>query len=215
LKKQAAPNRLDHESGRFTSVRPTQMPQLYRPANVFLHLATDEPFGNVFLEAMSCGLFDCWDSPRLRWIVGHEHFLTKNDNSATIASSIMAARNSSLRKTCKTREGRGFFLEEDCAQVPRISEGGYCFVAIPQRIADYLLNGKALLQSSKCEQEPPEAPTASTARSWERMPLPASVKRDGFPDKTSMLYRLYERIDPTVLPPQFASLVNEANNPVF
>ncbi len=85
--------------GRFTrlSVRPTQMPQLYRSANVFLHLATDEPFGNVFLEAMSCGMpIVGLDSARLRWIVGHEHFLTKNDNPATIASSIMAARNSSL-----------------------------------------------------------------------------------------------------------------------
>jgi glycosyltransferase involved in cell wall biosynthesis len=84
--------------GRFTrlSVRPTQMPALYRSANVFLHLATDEPFGNVFLEALACGLpIAALDSERLRWIVGNEEFLATNNSPSTIASSIMAARNSS------------------------------------------------------------------------------------------------------------------------
>jgi glycosyltransferase involved in cell wall biosynthesis len=84
--------------GRFTrlTLRPTQMPALYRSANVFLHLATDEPFGNVFLEAIACGLpIVGLDSARLRWIVGQQEFLAVNDNPATIASRIMAARNSS------------------------------------------------------------------------------------------------------------------------
>jgi glycosyltransferase involved in cell wall biosynthesis len=35
------------------------------------------------------------DTPRLRWIVGNEEFFAGNDNPATIASCIMAARNSS------------------------------------------------------------------------------------------------------------------------
>jgi glycosyltransferase involved in cell wall biosynthesis len=83
--------------GRFSrlSVKPTQMPLLYRSANVFLHLATDEPFGNVFLEAMASGLpIVGLDSARLRWIVGNEEFLSVNDRPATIADRIMAARNS-------------------------------------------------------------------------------------------------------------------------
>jgi glycosyltransferase involved in cell wall biosynthesis len=84
--------------GRFTrlSVRPAQMPTLYRSANVFLHLATNEPFGNVFLESMACGLpIVALDTARLRWIIGNEEFLAINDNPATIASQIMAARNPS------------------------------------------------------------------------------------------------------------------------
>ena len=50
--------------GRFTqlSVAPERMPQLYRSADIFLHLCKEEAFGNVFVEAMACGL------P----VVGHE-----------------------------------------------------------------------------------------------------------------------------------------------
>ena len=85
-----------HLPGRFKrlSVEPAQMPALYRSANVFMHLATDEPFGNVFLEAMASGLpVVALDSARLRWIVGNEEFLAVDDSPATIASRIMAARN--------------------------------------------------------------------------------------------------------------------------
>ena len=43
---------------RFTRklVPPEQMPKLYQSADVFLHLCKDKSFGNVFLEAMACGL---------------------------------------------------------------------------------------------------------------------------------------------------------------
>jgi glycosyltransferase involved in cell wall biosynthesis len=84
--------------GRFTrlTLRPTQMAALYRSARVFLHLATDEPFGNVFLEAMASGLpIVGLDSTRLQWIVGQQEFLAANDSPTTIASCIIEARNSS------------------------------------------------------------------------------------------------------------------------
>ena len=44
--------------GRFTrlSLAPEQMPALYQSADIFLHLSKEEPFGNVFVEAMACGL---------------------------------------------------------------------------------------------------------------------------------------------------------------
>jgi glycosyltransferase involved in cell wall biosynthesis len=95
--------------GRFTrlSVKPAQMPLLYRSADAFLHLATDEPFGNVFLEAMASGLpIVGLDSARLRWIVGNEEFLAANDGPATIAACILATRNSSSPAAHDARRAR-------------------------------------------------------------------------------------------------------------
>ena len=44
--------------GRFTrlSLPPERMPALYRSSDVFLHLSKAESFGNVFIEAMACGI---------------------------------------------------------------------------------------------------------------------------------------------------------------
>lgn len=57
-------------------VSPANMPDLYRSADVFLHLSKDESFGNVFVEALAVGLpIVAWDLPRTRWIVGDSPFL--------------------------------------------------------------------------------------------------------------------------------------------
>jgi glycosyltransferase involved in cell wall biosynthesis len=83
-----------HLSGRFTrlSVPPMRMAALYRSADVFLHLSKDEPFGNVFLEAMACGLpVVAHDSPRSRWIVGDDEFLLDTDNVTGVARQIELA----------------------------------------------------------------------------------------------------------------------------
>jgi glycosyltransferase involved in cell wall biosynthesis len=87
-----------HLPGRFTrlAVAPDQMPLLYRSADVFLHLSEEEPFGNVFLEAMACGLpIVGHDTPRLRWIVGDDQFLVDTSNSAAIAENIGCAGKAS------------------------------------------------------------------------------------------------------------------------
>jgi len=84
--------------GRFTrlSVSPERMPSLYRSADVFLHLSHEEAFGNVFLEAMACGLpVVAHESPRLRWIVGDDEFLTDTENPAAIIRQIELARDAS------------------------------------------------------------------------------------------------------------------------
>ena len=87
--------------GRFTllSIPAEQMPVLYQSADVFLHMSKDEAFGNVFLEAMACGLpVVANDSPRVRWIVGDNQFLVDSDNTASIAAAIKTASNAPLTK---------------------------------------------------------------------------------------------------------------------
>jgi glycosyltransferase involved in cell wall biosynthesis len=79
---------------RFTqiSVGPDDMPDLYRSADVFLHMSKLESFGNVFPEAMACGLpIVGHDTPRLRWIVGDDEHLVDTENLDSVAAAITAA----------------------------------------------------------------------------------------------------------------------------
>ena len=82
--------------GRFTrvSVAAHEMPLLYRSADVFLHLSKEESFGNVYIEAMACGLpIVGHDTPRLRWIVGDDEFLTDTVDLSAIASRLTDAQS--------------------------------------------------------------------------------------------------------------------------
>ena len=81
---------------RFTrlTLDPEQMPTLYQSADVFLHLAEEESFGNVFLEAMACGLpIVAQDTPRLRWIVGDAEFLFDGADPDAIVRHVKEARD--------------------------------------------------------------------------------------------------------------------------
>jgi glycosyltransferase involved in cell wall biosynthesis len=101
--------------GRFTrlSVPPDKMPRLYQSSDVFLHLSRDEPFGNVFLEAMATGLpVVAYNSARLRWIVGENEFLVDSDGPAEIATAIEQARAASpSKKTERLRRAETFSWE--------------------------------------------------------------------------------------------------------
>jgi glycosyltransferase involved in cell wall biosynthesis len=80
--------------GRYTrlSLAAERMPALYRCADVFLHLCKEESFGNVFIEAMACGIpIVGHDSKRLRWIVGEGEFLLDTDDPAAVARHIELA----------------------------------------------------------------------------------------------------------------------------
>ena len=100
--------------GRFTavSIASERMPQLYRSADVFLHLAKEEAFGNVFVEAMACGLpVVGHDTPRLRWIVGDEEFLLDTEDVAAVARQIELARNAgSDKQAARIARAATFFL---------------------------------------------------------------------------------------------------------
>ena len=98
--------------GRFArvSVAPEQMPALYRSANIFLHLSKEESFGNVFIEALACGLpIVAQDSSRIRWIVGDNEFLVNTDDTAEVAAGIeMASKSSADRQAGRVTRARSF-----------------------------------------------------------------------------------------------------------
>lgn len=81
-------------AGRFSrvSVLSDEMPSLYRSADAFLHLSLEESFGNVFLEAMACGLpIVAHDGARVRWIVGDGEFLVDTSDPTATAAAIESA----------------------------------------------------------------------------------------------------------------------------
>ena len=85
--------------GRFTrlTVAGHEMPLLYRSADVFLHLSKEESFGNVFIEAMACGLpIVGHDTPRLRWIVGNNEYLLDTTSVAAVASKLTEAQSDTI-----------------------------------------------------------------------------------------------------------------------
>jgi glycosyltransferase involved in cell wall biosynthesis len=74
------------------------MPDLYRSSDVFLHLSLEEAFGNVFIEALACGLpVVGHDTPRLRWIVGEEGFLADTQDGSALAGALAEAANAAPR----------------------------------------------------------------------------------------------------------------------
>ncbi len=97
--------------GRFTriSLSSDRMPILYQSADVFLHCSQDEAFGNVFGEALACGLpIVAHDMPRVRWIVGHDEFLVDTNDPAAIAVNLERARrsdgNAKARRIARARD---------------------------------------------------------------------------------------------------------------
>ena len=80
--------------GRFSRVvvPARDMPALYRSADVFLHLSKSESFGNVYLEALGCGLpVVAHDVRRVRWIVNDCGYLVDTDDVAALRNALRAA----------------------------------------------------------------------------------------------------------------------------
>ncbi len=71
------------------TVPAAEMPLLYRSADAFLHLSRDKSFGNVFAEAMACGLpVVAYDLPRTRWILGDQGTLAASEEADELARQI-------------------------------------------------------------------------------------------------------------------------------
>ena len=86
--------------GRYRQMRvaPDDMPDLYRSADVFLHLSKDESFGNVFVEALATGVpIVAYELPRTRWIVGDCAMLADPAEPSDLLRRINAALRSGSR----------------------------------------------------------------------------------------------------------------------
>lgn len=80
--------------GRYTRLTTTmdRMPELYRCADVFLHLSRDEAFGNVYIEALATGLpVVGHDYPTARWILGEFGQLVDTSDEPRIADALRQA----------------------------------------------------------------------------------------------------------------------------
>ena len=66
-----------------------QMPDLYRSADVFLHTKIRESFGNVYIEALSCGVpVVAHDDEVSRWILGEHAVLVDTDSKPALTAAI-------------------------------------------------------------------------------------------------------------------------------
>jgi len=66
-----------------------KMPGFYRSGDVFLHLSREESFGNVYIEAMSCGIpVVAHDYGTTRWILGDRAALLDTSDPKATARAI-------------------------------------------------------------------------------------------------------------------------------
>jgi len=69
-----------------------RMPAVYRSANVLLHMSRDEPFGNVYVEALAAGLpVVTHDWASTRWLFENEAVLVDTNDSAAVRTGLRQA----------------------------------------------------------------------------------------------------------------------------
>ena len=112
--------------GRYVQLRvkPMDMPDLYRSADIFLHLSRDESFGNVFLEALAVGTpIVAYDLPRTRWIVGNCAFLADRNDPAELVEKIeLASRGATAGREQSVARAAKFSWREVARQYAEFLE---------------------------------------------------------------------------------------------
>ncbi len=69
-----------------------RMPDLYRAADVLLHMSQDEPFGNIYLEATASGLpVVTHDWSTTRWILEDQGVLVDTSDETMVVSALRQA----------------------------------------------------------------------------------------------------------------------------
>lgn len=85
------------------SVERTQMPALFRSADIFLHMSQIEPFGIVYLEAAASGLaVVTHDGETPRWILGDTAVYADSNDSQKVADAIAFALEPAQLETLGT-----------------------------------------------------------------------------------------------------------------
>lgn len=70
----------------------TRMPDIYATVDIFIHMSMDEPFGNVYLEALATGLpIVAHDRPVTRWILEDTSTLVNTQDLEQVVSGIKQA----------------------------------------------------------------------------------------------------------------------------
>ena len=78
------------------TVSPARMPDLYRSADVLLHMSREEAFGNIYIESLACGIpVVAHDYPTTRWILG--------EHESCVDTAIPANTAMALRTALETR----------------------------------------------------------------------------------------------------------------
>lgn len=76
------------------------MPDLYRAADVLLHMSQDEPFGNVYVEALATGLPIVAHSTLVtQWILEDQAILVDTCDRANVVVALRQALADAHRKT--------------------------------------------------------------------------------------------------------------------
>jgi len=69
-----------------------QMPSYYCSGDAFLHMSREESFGNVYIEALACGLpVIAHDYPTARWILGEQAQLVDTELNSKTTEAIRTA----------------------------------------------------------------------------------------------------------------------------
>ncbi len=92
--------------GRFHLIKLSyeQMPDIYRAADVFMHMCQDEPFGMVYLESLSTGLpIVSHNQPVTKWILEDKAILVDTTDAAKVAQGIREALNSNSVEKAQSR----------------------------------------------------------------------------------------------------------------
>lgn len=101
-----------------------QMPDVYRSADTFLHMALGESFGNVYVEALATGTpVVAHDGLNSRWILEHHAFLV----DTTAETALVAALTSAL-----SAKGQG------AAERATFAQSRYTWKAVAERYLAFL-----------------------------------------------------------------------------
>ena len=69
-----------------------QMPEMYRCADIFLHMSLDEPSANAYIEALATGLpIVTHDRAVTQWTIEETGVLVDATNSASVAAGLLSA----------------------------------------------------------------------------------------------------------------------------